>query len=215
LKDCWLALGFSEVETNSRSGNTFLQFEMNYPTKLDGHAALRPRILAELSAKPPVLPPIARPVSSFVARYRSAEPEVTAVLCVDPVETAADKLSAFCWRSIARDRSHPEDDPTIVRHLHDLAALEAAATASTEFPILLLTALHSDTMRGQGAVQHLPPRERLVEMLGRVKQDPAYPADYRQFVEGMAFAGETATPQFGDAVSALERLCLLLEDAPA
>jgi hypothetical protein len=41
----------------------------------------------------------------------------------DPVETAADKLSALAWRVHARDRASPEDDPTIIRHLHDLAAL--------------------------------------------------------------------------------------------
>ena len=210
LKALWTDLGFTDLEVMARSGNTFLQFEMSYPTKLGGHAALRPHILAELSAKPPALQSASRSVASFVAQFRAAEPEVPAILCIDPVETAADKLSAFAWRSIARDRSHPDDDPTIVRHLHDLAALEAVAGASDEFPAMLLEALRADTARGQGAVQDLPPHERLMAMLDRVKRDPDYPAEYRQFVEGMAFAGAADVPDFDQAVSALERLCGLL-----
>jgi len=124
--------------------------------------------------------------------------------------TAADKLSAFAWRSIARDRSHRDDDPTIVRHLHDLSALETVAGASADFPVLLLDALHADTMRGQGAVQDLPPRERLMAMLDRVKRDPDYAAEYRQFVESMAFAGASDIPDFEQAFAALERLCAML-----
>jgi hypothetical protein len=135
---------------------------------------------------------------------------VPAILCIDPVETAAGKLSAFAWRSIARDRRHPDDDPTIVRHLHDLSALEAVATTSDEFPGLLLEALRAVTTRGQGAVQDLPPPERLMAMLDRVKCDPDYAAEYRQFVEGMAFAGASDIPDFEQAFAALERLCAML-----
>lgn len=215
LTALWTDLGFTDLEVVARSGNTFLQFEMSYPTKLGGHAALRPHILAELSAKPPALQPISRSVTSFVAQFRAAEPEVPAILCIDPVETAADKLSAFAWRSIARDRSHPDDDPTIVRHLHDLSALEAVATTSTEFPGLLLEALRADTVRGQGAVHDLPPRERLMAMLDRVKRDPDYAAEYRQFVEGMAFAGAADVPDFEQALAALERLCAMLPQEAA
>lgn len=136
-----------------------------------------------------------------------------AILCVEPVETVADKLSACAWRSIARDRSHPEGDPTILRHLHDLAALEAVAGASNKIPAMLLEVLRADTARWQGAVQDLPPHERHMAMLDRVKGNPEYPAEYRQFVEGMAFAGAADGPDFDQAVSALERLCALLENA--
>jgi hypothetical protein len=154
-------------------------------------------------------------IASFVAQFRGAEPEIPAISCVDPAETAADKLSAFAWRAIARDRNGADDDPTIVRHLHDLSALEAVARASTDFPGLLAAALTADTMRGGGAVQHLPPQERLQEMLQRVTRDPAYSGEYRQFAESMAFAGATDVPDFGQAVRAIERLSALLASEAA
>src|SRR3546814_6563032 len=48
--------------TKAGSGNGFIQIDMDYPTVLDGHDALRPHIQAELSAKPPRLPTVNRPL---------------------------------------------------------------------------------------------------------------------------------------------------------
>ncbi len=87
--------GFEAEITLVGSGNAFFQIDMDYPTRLEPHESLRPHIQAEISAKPPRLPPIDRPVGSFVNQYRGEPPEVPSVPCVDPVETAADKLSAF------------------------------------------------------------------------------------------------------------------------
>jgi hypothetical protein len=147
-----------------------------------------------------------------VNQYAATVPEVESIACVDPVETAADKLSGFAWRAIARDRASETDDATIVRHLHDLAALEHAATKSAEFPELLKTTLIDDTNRGRGAVADLAPRERLDAMLALLADDEAYVAEYGQFVGGMAFSAGTAIPSFDEAVAAVTRLCALLAD---
>lgn len=130
--------------------------------------------------------------------------------CVDPVETAADKLSAFCWRMLTRDRGSETDDPTIIRHLHDLAALEATATATTAFGPLLLETMNSDAGRGGGALAELAPAERLQKMRERLAGDELYAQEYARFVGGMAFAGEPGIPTFEAAVTAVGNLCRLL-----
>ena len=183
---------------------------MAYPTVLDGHDALRPHILAELSAKPPRLPTIERSLSSFIAEYRRAGPEVLVIRCVAPVETAADKLSAFAWRAIVRDRTSDKDDPTIVRHLHDLAMLESAIGANSHFPILLSETLLADSDRGGGGVASLPPAERLSTMLAILDADEHYEVEYSRFVEGMAFAGDAEIPNFRIAREVVRRLSALL-----
>tara|TARA_R110002072_G_scaffold47597_1_gene130730 strand:- start:830 stop:1057 length:228 start_codon:yes stop_codon:yes gene_type:complete len=53
-------------------------------------------------------------------------------LCLSAVETGADKLSALTWRVLKRDRSDESDDPTMVRHLHDLSALKSILEAEKE-----------------------------------------------------------------------------------
>lgn len=208
----WEAAGFTDLEVEAGSGNSFIKIEMDYPTRLDGHASLRPHILAELSAKPPRLTPQDRPVSSFVAQYRGEPAEIASVPCVDPVETAADKMSAFAWRAIARQRGGEKDDPTIIRHVHDLAVLEAAISASPKFAPLLEETLLADTSRGGAAVAGLPPRERLAAMCRKLETDTLYRDDYRKFVEGLAFAAVGEIPDFEAAAAAVRRLCQLPPD---
>ena len=212
LTEAWGQAGFALTKAEARDANGFIQIEMDYPTCIEAHGALRPHILAELSAKPPRLQVQHCSVASFVNQYGATVSEVESIACVDPVETAADKLSGFAWRAIARDRASETDDATIVRHLHDLAALEHAATKNAEFPELLKTTLIDDTNRGRGAVADLAPRERLDAMLALLADDEAYVAEYSQFVGGMAFAAGAAIPSFNEAVAAVTRLCALLAD---
>lgn len=207
LVEAWTSAGFVMTSVEARDANGFLRIEMDYPSSLDAHGALRPHILAELSAKPPHLAVQHRPLTSFVGQYARAAPEIESIACVDPVETAADKLSAFSWRMLARDRSSDKDDATIVRHLHDLAALEAAAVASNAFPDLLHAILLDDSARGGGGVAQLAPRERLRAMRAKLAADPLYAEEYSRFVGGMAFAGATDVPGFEAAAAAVKRLC--------
>jgi hypothetical protein len=90
-----------------------------------------------MSFEAPALPPTPRPIRSLIAKAQREPPEVADFPCVDAVETAADKLSALTWRVRARDRTRPNDDPTIIRHLHDLAALEQDVSSAPRFPDLV------------------------------------------------------------------------------
>lgn len=202
----WATAGFKVTGIAAGSGNSFFQIDMDYPTILEGHDALRPHIQAEISAKPPRLPTKAMSLASFVRQYRDVEPEIAAVACIDPVETAADKLSAFCWRVLVRDRDKEGDDPTIVRHLHDLAALEAVVTASDQFASLAKATLIADSHRGGGALVEMSLSERLAGLLERLEADAQYADEYSRFVGGMAFAGAAEIPSYSHAVDVLHRL---------
>jgi len=206
----WTMMGFDVTSCISRDEYRFIELEMTYPSTLAAHASLRPHILAQLSAKPPRLAVQHLPVASFAGQYARAVPEVPEIACIDPVETAADKLSAFSWRMLLRDRNHAKDDPTIVRHLHDLAALEPLAAAHPAFPSLLASVLEDDSNRGGGGVADLAPKQRLAAMLEKLSADPIYVEEYERFVRGMAFAGDADVPHFDAAVSAVARLCDLL-----
>lgn len=205
LVEAWEAAGFKITDVDAASGNAFIKIEMDYPSALLGHDALRPHIQAEISARPPRLAPQERELASFVAQYRELAPEVPSIPCVDPVETAADKLSAFAWRAIVRERGSEKDDPTIVRHIHDLAVLETIASADDRFAALLNETLVDDSDRGNGAVAHLPPKDRLAAMLEKLADDDGYEDEYGRFVEAMAF--DAALPDYAAASAALRRLC--------
>src|SRR6266851_3412775 len=92
------------------------------------------------SPRTPAVPPIARPIRSFIATAGQQQAEVAMFPCVDVVEITADKLSALAWRVRVRQRGGPRDDPTIIRYLYDLAALEAAVASAPNFRELVLAA---------------------------------------------------------------------------
>jgi len=212
LVAAWETAGFTNFNVEAGSGNAFIRIEMDYPSVLEPHNSLRPHILAELSAKPPHLASHNCTLTSFVAQFRGDPSEVGSIPCVDPVETAADKLSAFAWRVLVRERGSEKDDPTIIRHVHDLAVLEAVIEAEGPFGPLLAETLAADSDRGGGAVAGLPARERLAAMFEKLEADAEYGSEYDRFVGAMAFAGAGEVPTYKEALKALRRLTLLLRD---
>jgi Nucleotidyl transferase AbiEii toxin, Type IV TA system len=145
------AAGFELIDKAFvRNENKFFSADLAYKSEFDPAPGLRPHLQIEMTFQTPALPAIERPIRSLVAQAQGKEPEIAAFACVDPVETAADKLSALAWRVCVRERGSEGDDPTIIRHLHDLAALESRAAAATAFAPLVAETAKADTTRGGG-----------------------------------------------------------------
>jgi hypothetical protein len=130
---------------------------------------------------PPCLQSIA-PFGHSLLKRKDVQPKVPAFACVDPVETAADKLSALAWRVCIRNRGTETDDPTVIRHLHDLAALEPIVAEAPAFNELLRSAVDSDTGRGGGNAP-TNPAERFALMLGRLTTEAGWADGYSVFPE--------------------------------
>ena len=112
-------------------------------------------------------------------------PEVVAFPCIDPVETAADKVSALAWRVAARRRGSPNDDPTIIRHLQDLAALKGTAAVSEMFVPLVHKAMVADEGRRGQATASSTSTSLFANMLEQLSIDPLWARDYKEFVDGI------------------------------
>lgn len=188
-----------------RMASAFFAADFNYPNAFDPVAGLRPHIQIEMTFEPPALPPVERPLRSLIAQAQKTEPEIAAFPCVDPVETAADKLSALAWRVCTRSRRSPKDDPTIIRHLHDLAALEKRVAGAPAFSLLLEEAVSADTGRG-GGLAPTEPTERLTLMLERLATDPLWANEYDKFVHDKSFAKPEEVISFASALAATARL---------
>jgi hypothetical protein len=206
------AAGFEPVgEVVKRDENRFFSAEFLFPTLFDTGRGLRPHIRVEMSLAPPALPATERPIGSLIAQAEGHAPEVPAFLAVDPGETAADKVSALAWRVHARRRGAADDDPTIIRHLHDLAALGATASASSEFPRLVRGALAADKGRGGEATVPSDPAALFAGMLERLATDRLWASEYEDFVRQVSFADRGDLIGFDQALAALRDLVALLE----
>jgi hypothetical protein len=80
----------------------------------------------------------------------------------------------------ARRRGSNEDDPAIIRHLHDLAALEGSIAGASGFAALAQKTAEDDTGRGgQGVPSN--PEERFDAMLDLLHNDKLWASDYETF----------------------------------
>jgi len=205
------AAGFEPVgEAVKRDESSFFSAEFLFPTLFDTGRGLRPQIRVEMYQEPPPLPSTQPPIGSLIAQAEGQSPEVPAFLAVDPVETAADKLSALAWRVHARRRGSAGDDPSIIRHLHDLAALGAAAGASPEFPRLVRGALAADKGRGGEAAVPSDPAALFAGMFERLATDKLWATEYEDFVRQVSFADRGELIGFDQALDALRDLVALL-----
>ena len=117
----------------ARNDNRFFAIDLKYPAVYPPDMGLRPHVQIEFTVSKMSIPPVQCSVSSFVNELSKKDPEVSSIACIDPVENATDKLSAFVWRIADRIRSGENDDPSIVRHQHDLAILKTKAIAHSDF----------------------------------------------------------------------------------
>ena len=206
------AAGFAPAgEADVRDENRFFSAEFFFPTLFAAGQGLRPHIRVEMSLTGSALPPTTRPIGSLIAAAQGAAPEVAAFLAVDPVETAADKLSALAWRVHARRRGAPNDDPTIIRHLHDLAALKRSVKAAPDFVRLARAARVNDAGRGGESVP-ADPSLLFTGMLERLAGDPLWAQEYRHFVDAVSFAVPDQRIGFEAALVAAQELVALLSD---
>jgi len=178
---------------------------LTYPTAFATGRGLRPHLKVEMTMEAPALAPVNRPIRSLIAALQGTAAEVAAFPCVDATETAADKLSALAWRVCSRQLNGEKDDPTIIRHMHDLAALERHVAAAPSFVSLTRRAAANDVGRGGGAAPSDVP-ERFAMMLDRLQREPFWAAEYDEFVRQVSFAPSGATVSFAEALAAVRRL---------
>ena len=202
----------SDEDIKSGNGSKFFKCEITYQHLFATSASLRPNIKLEVTFEPPALSSEKRPLKSFVAQAQEQESEVISISCVSPVETAADKLSALVWRVASRDRQSVNDDPTFVRHLHDLVALETIVNQSDQFVPLARKCLSKDAKRDKkSGTGELPDIDRFQLMLKALMNDPLYEKEYARFVLGMSYAEDDERPDFQKSLQVVARLTTLFK----
>lgn len=193
---------------NARDENRFFSIDLEYETVFPREDSLRPHIQIEMTARDIQLPHMTLPVSSFLNELAKHPPEVTAIGCIDPVESAADKLSAIAWRIPDRVRGDQYDDPAIVRHIHDLAMLKDRALAYAGFADLVTKSMQEDDSRAKNdlSLEGMAMPQKLDKLLDILITDKAYVEEYRRFVEDVSYAESGQTPDFENAIQAVQVL---------
>jgi predicted nucleotidyltransferase component of viral defense system len=184
-----------DEQISANNGNKFVAIELHYPTYFTRADALRPHILLEFTVSESLLPAIELPVSSIINQVAKQTPEIDKIACVNPVENAADKLSAITWRIAERVRGSENDSPDIVRHIHDLAIMKDLALGNPNFSVLVNTALSRDKNRSE-LIKDLSLSEKLSNVMNIISLDTEYVKEYDRFVNAMSYANNDTIPTF-------------------
>ena len=153
-----------------------------------------------------ILPSTECEISSFIGKFINEEP--IKVNCIQPIEVIANKFSALMWRVFIKDRTKPlhskENDPTIVRHLHDIAALKDMLYTK-EFVELLQKSFNADKGRGGFDNNYTLP-EFIKITIDKLAEDKIYKKEYSDFVSSMSYAKDFEVITFEKAINNLEIL---------
>jgi hypothetical protein len=175
---------------------------------------LSPDIKIEITFESTRRLPVVKPISSFVAKALRKTPEVEAIHCVDPLETAADKISAFLWRA-KRDSILPEAkrDATLVRHLHDLVALRPVIDAAG-----LDFFAETAAMIGREGTERLKTRNfdsaaSFNAISNELRRDDAWRRQYERFSLSFAYGDESKRIGFESAMENWRQISELLRAA--
>lgn len=191
-----------------RDSGKFFSFKINYLQNQKSHPSLRPYLKLEMSFRGLSQPAVIQPIRSFISELKREEAKLY-IPCVTPTETGADKFSALIWRVLIKDRGKKEgskwNEPQIIRHLHDLCALECQINESQEFSKIALQKFPGDAKRG-GFDSDYTIGQAANDMIDRIETDRIYRDEYNQFVQAMSYASESEQIDFDQAIDSLKRI---------
>ncbi len=197
-----------EKEVKARNSNRQFSCNISYQQKFDQSIVLRPHVKLDINFISPVLPVEEKTLISFISQAMEQSPEVPLIACISPVETAAEKLSALTWRVLTRNRESEQDDPSLIRHLYDLTALNQTIEDYQDFCSLFSKFMEEDFKENRGKIKSLsiPRVDFLPKMLQELKSDPIYEDEYQRFVTGMSYATEDECPTFEQCMEKVQSI---------
>lgn len=197
------------LENTLQKGNEskFFSFYIKYPKSFDAKDSLRENLKIEFSFENALLPVKKFNIQSFIDEFTKNNEQVE-LNCISPIEIGANKLSALIWRIDVRNKtglqSNSENDATIIRHLHDLAALEHLIL-NNDFINSVKYSIEMDKGRG-GSNKHISIPEFAQQTLNSLKAYKIYSREYKDFVDALSFAAEAETINFKSALTSFERI---------
>jgi hypothetical protein len=197
--------GVSFDEHRLEAGSNFFKLPLTYEAQFEIPSSLRPDLQIEVSYTQPRGEIEARPIGSIISELTGEEADFE-IPCLGCLETAADKFSALIWRVIKRDRAAAEDDPAMIRHLHDLYALKDIVDQHYDVFCGLANESFEIDMRSSPRQLEEGLVESGAEALKVLQTDALYRDEYSRFVARVSYADEEEQIGFDEAVSNFESL---------
>lgn len=143
-------LGLNIKDVQKHNNHKMLEFIVYYPGVFK-HQSLRPCLKLEFMFEEAKFPTQLKNIYPLHDRL-TKDSDGFSIHCIDPIEVAANKVSALIWRVSNRDRSAEigtdKNDPTIIRHLYDIVAIVDSDRLEESFCKLVGQCYEKDKNRG-------------------------------------------------------------------
>lgn len=194
----------------SKNQSRFFGFYVNYPKKYNLDKSLRSNIKFEIDFEKLLLNTTKCEIDGIInvimkknsKTYDDKENKSFEMDCISLEEIAGNKLSALMWRTQIKDRSQPfgiKNDPTIIRHLHDLSAM--SDKIKTDNFIFVLKESFKNDLGRSGSNRDINLIESLNNTFNLLKNDKIYKKEYDTFVANMCYGTDEETIEFKTALN--------------
>ena len=192
----------------SRNESNFFGFYVDYPKEYNLDKSLRSNIKFEMDFEKLNLEPKNCEIDSMVNLFTKNKRENKFNMnCIALEEIAGNKLSALMWRVQIKDRSQPfgiKNDPTIIRHLHDLSALSSQVL--TDDFINMLRISFNNNLGRSGSRKDISLNDSLINTFNSLKNDKMYKKEYENFVFNMCYGRDEEIITFKTALGNFEKI---------
>jgi len=108
---------------------------------------------------------------------------------------------------MAIERGHYDDDPTLIRHIYDLNAINRHNLIKDSFFSLALTVIVKDAQqfKNQHPEYAINPKSEIRGSLEVLKNKPIWESRYRQFIETMVY-DRVSPPDYRSSIKILENI---------
>lgn len=200
-------LKFLDATLKKKNESKFFSFYIEYPKTFDVDTSLREDLKLEFTFENNLLPIEKCNIQSLIDEFTRSEEKIE-IDCISPVEIGANKVSALMWRLDIRNRNKNQgdiaNDSTIIRHLHDLSALERLIL-NNNFISAVKQSFDADKGRS-GSNNNILLAEFAEQTLNKLKIDNLYAKEYENYVEVLSYASDAEAIDFKTALASFERI---------
>lgn len=201
VSDRLRGIGFAvdDEHIKVQHNDTYVRYDLPYDPIMKGEGVLRPEIKIEISAFPTRRPLTDRAVTSFVAEANKDPAEIPNITCVSLVEIAAEKFVALTRRSGAAFAGLQALDPTLPRHVYDLARLNGHYDVEDAAGLALGTMKDDAATRGGDFPAYkTDPLTETLRAVEAMAGHPEFAAQYLRLMEEMVYGDK---PTFDEAAA--------------
>jgi predicted nucleotidyltransferase component of viral defense system len=202
-------LSLSVKNIVSRNEGRYYKADVRYNSVFAAHEVLRPHLLIEFSVSDVRLVTKSLSVRTLIEETLNIihSHDLNLVNCISSIETAIEKWVALTRKIIAIERGYYHDDPSLIRHVYDLAAINNQNLIGNEFYNLSTSIIYIDAkqFKNQHSEYAIDPCAEIILSLQILKENPIWQERYEFFLESMVF-GADEIPTYQESIMTIDKI---------